>query len=506
MDKPANCIIIIFGASGDLTKRKIIPALYNLFCQDLLPESFMLLGVSRTNFSDHSFREHVISYLGINGKRTSHKKQLKKFLERLFYQAINTADVKDYLLVKNRLLGMAHDQKIDKNFIYYLSIAPSMYEPIIHNLGAHNLQKEVNRGWKRIVIEKPFGYNLPSACKLNQCLLKVFKEDQIYRIDHYLGKETVQNVLAFRFANGIFEPLWNRNYIDHIEITSAEFMGIGERGKYYDHTGALRDMVQNHLLQILGMIAMEPPSSFSSGTVRNEALKVFQSLRSFKNEEEVEKYVIRGQYIESIIRGKKILSYRSEKNVDSHSKTETFVALRFYIDNWRWDGVPFYLKTGKRMPTTVTEVVINFKRSPHYLFGKTTDPNQLIIRIQPDEGILLKFGMKLPGTGFQIKNVDMDFHYSDLTDSYISDPYERLLLDCMSGDATLFIRGDAVEACWRFIDPIIHCWETNPKIKIYGYPAGTWGPREANIIFESGKSDWRYPCKNLVSDGLYCEL
>jgi glucose-6-phosphate 1-dehydrogenase len=505
MEKPPDFILIILGASGDLTRRKIIPALFNLFCQHLLPENFAILGVSRTYFSDHSFREHVLAHVQKCKDKKIDKKRLKKFSNKLFYQPINTIEVNDYPVLKNRLLDITRNFKIKKNFIFYLSIIPSIYEVIINNLGIENLQIEKDGEWRRIVVEKPFGYDFKSASALNRCLIKVFNENQIYRIDHYLGKETVQNVLAFRFANGIFEPLWNRNHIDHIEITSAEFIGIEERGKYYDHTGALRDMVQNHLLQLLGMIAMEPPSSFSANTVRGESLKVFQSLQPLKVEA-IEKYVIRGQYTESIIRGGKIRAYRSEKNVDRYSKTETYVALRFYIDNWRWHGVPFYLRTGKRMPTSVTEIVINFRQTPHYLFGKMTDPNQLIIRIQPDEGILLKFGMKLPGTGFQIKNVDMNFHYSNLSDTYIPESYERLLLDCMTGDQTLFIRGDATEACWKFIDPIIYCWEINPKIKIYGYPAGTWGPREASFIFEGNKSDWRYPCKNLVGDGLYCEL
>ena len=506
MDKPQECFLVIFGASGDLAQKKLIPALFNLFCQNLLPEKFAVLGISRTDFSDTSFRDHLAPFLKKNNiKRTVNKQVVKKFLKKLFYQSIDTAKDEDYAIIDSRLSEIAGDLNIKKNIIFYLSIAPVMYEMIIKNLGKKNLQNENNGEWRRIVIEKPFGYNLISARKLNSILLNIFSEEQVYRIDHYLGKETVQNVLAFRFANGIFEPLWNRNYIDHIEITSAEFFGIANRGKYYDHTGALRDMVQNHLLQIVAMIAMEPPSSFKTAAVRNESLKVFQSLRPLKGKD-IEKNVIRGQYTESTIKGKKIYSYRSEKDVDHRSKTETYVALKFFIDNWRWEGVPFYLRTGKRMPTTVTEVVINFKKTPHYLFGKMADSNQLIIRIQPDEGILLKFGMKLPGTGFQVKSVNMDFHYSELTESYIPDSYERLLLDCMSGDTTLFIRGDAVEACWQFIDPIVMQWKSSTKMKIYGYPSGTWGPRETANLFEGNKSEWRYPCKNLAGDGIYCEL
>jgi glucose-6-phosphate 1-dehydrogenase len=349
---------------------------------------------------------------------------------------------------------------------------------------------------------------LESAKKLNEDLHKIFIENQIYRIDHYLGKETVQNILAFRFSNGIFEPLWNRNFIDHIEITSAETIGVENRGGYYEGSGALRDVIQNHMLQIVGFIAMEPPSSFEPNSVRNETLKVFQSLRAM-HENEVEKYCIRGQYTESIIKGEKVKGYRDEKGVAPDSRTETFAAIKLYIDNWRWGDVPFYIRAGKRLPTRVTEVVIHFKETPHHLFNKDNSEqlrNQLIIRIQPDEGILLKFGMKTPGSGFKIQNVNMDFHYSDIRNVHLPSAYERLLLDCMLGDSTLYARGDAVEECWKFVDPIIKSWKDNPNIKVYGYPSGTWGPKESFNLFDDSKTEWRYPCKNLTDDGLYCEL
>ena len=336
-------------------------------------------------------------------------------------------------------------------------------------------------------------------------MLKYFNEDQIYRIDHYLGKETVQNMLVTRFSNGIFEPLWNHNFIDRVEITSAESLGVEGRGGYYDNSGALRDMLQNHLMQLVGFVAMEPPVVMEADAIRNEIVKVFQSLRPF-SENMIFKNVIRGQYTGSVIRNEKFLGYREEPGVDPYSRTETYVALKFYIDNWRWAGVPFYIRTGKKLPTRVTEVVIHFKKVPHNLFGQSmsTLNNQLIIRIQPDEGILLKFGMKTPGAGFEVQPVNMDFHYSDLSDVNVPSAYERLLLDCMQGDATLYSRGDAVIQAWQFVQPILNAWKTNPEIPIYGYPAGSWGPENADSLITG--AEWRYPCKNLTDDGLYCEL
>ena len=386
-----------------------------------------------------------------------------------------------------------------------MSTPPSLYAIIPTYLAQQNLNDE-NDGWKRLIIEKPFGYDLESAIILNNKILSNFSEEQLYRIDHYLGKETVQNLLVTRFSNGIYEPLWNRNFIDHIEITSAEDIGVGNRGGYYENSGALRDMLQNHLLQMVGLVAMEPPSSLDSKAIRNETLKVFQSLRPI-SENEVSKVAIRGQYVSSIVRGKQIVGYREENGVNPNSKTETYAALKFYVDNWRWGGVPFYIRTGKRLPTKVTEIVIHFKQTPHYLFSKKNGNeacNQLIIRIQPDEGILLKFGMKLPGAGFEVQNVNMDFHYSDLSDVKLPSAYERLLLDAMLGDSTLYARGDAVEEAWKFIAPIQNIWKNDESIKVFGYPAGTWGPEPADELIEN--AGWRYPCKNLADDGKYCEL
>lgn len=505
-----NVIITIFGASGDLTKRKLVPALYDLFIQKLLPEKFAILGVSRTDLNDESFRTAMFDAVNKYAeKKPVEENILKEFINNLYYISIDTSDVKDYANLKKKLEGVDSIIECGGNYIYYLSTPPKLYEVIPENLGAHGLNKQGNgNGWKRLIIEKPFGLDLESAVSLNTKLQKIFSENQLYRIDHYLGKETVQNVLVLRFANGIFEPLWNRNYVDHVEVTAAEFIGVENRGGYYDSSGAMRDMIQNHLLQVVGLVAMEPPSSFDSTSVRNETIKVFQSLRPI-NVEDVPKYVVRGQYTSSKIRGESVIGYREEKGVNPESRTETFAALKFYIDNWRWGGVPFFVRAGKRLPTRVTEVVIHFKDTPHHLFHKenvVSTPNKLIIRIQPDEGIQMKFGMKLPGAGFKIKSVNMDFHYSQLSDTYVPSAYERLLLDCILGDSTLYARGDAVEACWKFVDPIIKSWKDNPGNKVYGYPAGTWGPKEAFELFENPADAWRYPCKNLSDDGLYCEL
>jgi glucose-6-phosphate 1-dehydrogenase len=509
MNNPPNQLLVIFGASGDLTHRKLIPSLYDLYIQDLLPEKFVILGVSRTEFSSEAFRDKLKKGIKsfANFKNEGNAK-LENFLNSIFYKSIDTEDYKDYDRLRTEIDVLQEKFDIGENCIYYLSTPPSLYSVIALAIGKAGMNKSTKNGWKRIVVEKPFGYNLESAEVLNNKLLGVFDEEQIYRIDHYLGKETVQNVLVTRFANGIFEPLWNRNFVHHVEITGVENIGVEKRGGYYDTSGALRDMVQNHLLQVTGLIAMEPPSSFDSDSIRNEIVKVLQSIRSLR-EKDVAKSVIRGQYIASKINGENVMGYREEKGVNPESRTETYVAIKFFVDNWRWGGVPFYIRTGKRLPTRVTEVVIHFKPTPHYLFSRKSMQegcNQLVIRIQPDEGILLKFGMKVPGSGFNVQNVNMDFHYSDLLNTYLPSAYERLLYDCMIGDSTLYQRGDAVEAAWKLVNPILTAWKNDPGIPIYGYPAGTWGPECADDLIEAGDLTWRYPCKNLTNDGLYCEL
>ena len=512
MEKPDNCILVIFGASGDLSKRKLIPSLFDLYRQGFLPEKFSVLGVGRSKLTSTKFRDRMAeSVEQFTESEPVKKEQLQAFIKSFHFISVDPSNSEDFIKLKSKLETLDARYKIGGNYIYYLAVPPSTYQPIIQNLGSQGLQKENSStaSWKRLIIEKPFGYDLESALKLMKAMKKVFSEPQIYRIDHYLGKETVQNILVFRFANGIFEPLWNRNYIHHVEITAAESIGVEGRGEYYDGAGALRDMVQNHLMQIMGVVAMESPSSFDSTAVRNETVKVFQSLREIPHDK-VSKFAVRGQYTTSVIKKEIIPGYREEKNVAEGSRTETFAAIKVFIDNWRWGGVPFYIRAGKRLPTRVTEVAIHFKPTPHFLFAQDSKEadglNQLIIRIQPNEGLALKFGLKVPGQGFKVQNVSMDFHYSGLANTRVASAYERLLLDCMLGDSTLYARGDAVEACWKFVDPILQEWKNNPNLKVYGYPAGTWGPREANELFLEHGVEWRYPCKNLVDDGVVCEL
>jgi glucose-6-phosphate 1-dehydrogenase len=509
MKLPDNFILVIFGASGDLTERKLIPALFDLFRQGLLPEKFAILGVSRSPLSEATFQEKVVESVNWHdANKPISQPTLHAFREKFFYLAIDTAHADDYRRLREKLEALTQQLQINANFLYYLSTPPVIYETIARHLGSQGLNREAE-GWKRIIVEKPFGYDLETARALNEKLQSIFYENQIYRIDHYLGKETVQNILVFRFANGIFEPLWNRRYIHHVEITAAESLGIENRGRYFDGAGTLRDMVQNHLLQIAATVAMEPPSVFNANAVRNETVKILQSIRPIP-EEAVEEFVVRGQYTASELEAENQVGYREEENVAADSRTETFVALKFFIDNWRWGGVPFYIRSGKRLPNRVTEVVIHYHKIPHPLFKRDNpfgvSENQLILRIQPDEGILLKFGMKLPGAGFEVKNVDMNFRYDDLSDVHVPSAYERLLLDGMLGDATLYARADAVAASWEFIDPILRAWKNHPEIKIYGYPAGTWGPPQAKNLFPNPAEDWHYPCKTLVRAGDACEL
>jgi glucose-6-phosphate 1-dehydrogenase len=504
-----NMVLVIFGASGDLTYRKLIPAVFDLYKQQSLPQNFAVLGVARSSFTDDSLREKMRD--GIRQFATAKDitdDDLDSFCGKLHYLSINTDEGAEYSKLKERLELLDKEENTDGNYIFYLSTPPALYPLIPKFLAEQGLNKEKDN-FRRIIIEKPFGTDLKSAIYLNNLLRESYEEDQIYRIDHYLGKETVQNMLVTRFANGIYEPLWNRNYISYVEITAAESIGVENRGSYYDHSGALRDMVQNHLLQVVAFVAMEPPMSIDSVSIRNEKLKVFQALRPMSNDD-LFKNVIRGQYTAANIRGKYAKGYREEKDVAPDSRTETYVAMKLFIDNWRWGGVPFYIRTGKRLPTRVSEVVIHFKPAPQKLFFESVDlggeENQLVIRIQPDEGILFKTKMKVPGNGYQVKNVNMDFHYSQLQDTYLPEAYERLLLDCMSGDSTLYIRGDALEATWKFVQPLLDFWDKNPEAPLHGYPAGSWGPDCADSLIEGEKLTWRYPCKNLSDDGVYCEL
>jgi len=508
MENPKNLVIVIFGASGDLTSRKLIPAIFSLNSQNMMPEKYTIVGAGRTKLSTDGFRakmsEAIVSF---SEEKVPEKDMISSFVQNLYYHSMDSSSEADYTELKSYLQNICKTCSIGGNYIFYMATPPNMYEVIAINLAKTGLMN-MDDGIRRLIIEKPFGYDLQSGRKLNKTLHELIAEEQIFRIDHYLGKETVQNLLVTRFANGMFEPLWNRNYIHRIEITSAESIGVEERGGYYDSSGALRDMVQNHLLQIVGLTAMEPPSSLDPDAIRNEVLKVFQSLQPIR-EEDVPSQVIRGQYTGSLIRGECVTGYRYEKGVSVESRTETYVAIKFFINNWRWGGVPFYVRTGKRLPTRVTEVVVHFKQTPHHLFQREAGKfpaNQLIIRIQPDEGMLLKFDMKEPGAGFNIKNVNMDFHYKDLADIRVPSAYERLLHDVMLGDSTLFSRDDEVETAWKFLEPIQKAWTNNPDIKVFGYPAGTWGPLNANDLIDGDGLTWRYPCKNLADDELYCEL
>ena len=504
-----NQLLVIFGASGDLTRRKLIPALFELYRQKLLPKQFAILGIGRTALTSSSFRDNLKSaIIGFQIRDHETGNEIESFIDLLHYLSIETADAGSYEQLKKEIDGLDNQFKTEGNCIFYLATPPDLYEIIARNLSIQGLNRHAS-GWRRIIIEKPFGYNFKTAKNLNNQLVKYFTEEQVYRIDHYLGKETVQNVMVTRFSNGIFEPLWNRNYVHHVEITSAESLGVESRGGYYDRSGALRDMVQNHLLQLVSLVAMDPPTQIHPHAIRNETLKVLQSIRQV-GPKDIEKQVIRGQYTGSTVRGTKTISYRDEPGVSADSRTETFVALKLFIDNWRWGGVPFFIRTGKRLPTRVTEIVIHFKPTPHRLFcfdeGRFNTDNQLVIRIQPDEGILLKFGMKVPGAGFNVQDVNMDFHYADLAQKHIPEAYQRLLLDCMQGDATLFTRDDAIEQSWSIVDPILSAWENDPEIPIFGYPAGTWGPQQADSLIDDPQMTWRYPCKNLADDGIYCEL
>ncbi|MFH6604280.1 glucose-6-phosphate dehydrogenase [Maribacter algicola] len=509
MNKTDNQMLVIFGASGDLTARKLVPALFNLYQGRHLPENFTVLGVSRSDLTDDDFRKKVVGqskYLEENIKE-SDAAFIDRFAEKLFYEDLGKEYDTSYENLRKRIFDLDKAHGTGGNVIFYLSTPPSLYEIIAKNLADQGLNEE-KRGWKRLIVEKPFGYSLASAKALNEGLHRYFKESQIYRIDHYLGKETVQNLLVTRFANSIFEPLWNRNYIHHVEITNAESGGVEKRGGYYDKSGALRDMFQNHLLQIVSLVIMEPPIGAGPDEIRNEKVKALKSLRIMRDDETLHNNTIKAQYIASVINGEKIKGYRDEEGVDPESNTETYAAIKFFVDNWRWADVPFYVRTAKRMPTKVTEVVIHFKSPHHQIFkdsGMNNKDNKLIIRIQPDEGILIKFGVKVPGQGFKVERANLDFYYSSLVENHVMEAYERLLLDAMQGDATLYARADEVEAAWEFVDPILDYWKNNKDVKTYGYSAGVWGPTNADELIE-GLGMWRNPSENLADDPGFCVI
>lgn len=489
-------ILVIFGSNGDLSKRKLLPAVFQLYADNLLPDNFVVLGAGSQDKDTNTYRQDVSEALNQFAGRSlaENSPLLPGFLEKVHYVKVQNQVDNDFHSLKNKLNDLSLEFGIKKNIVYYFSIPPFLYEVVAANLVKFGLNKE-DDGWKRIIVEKPFGYSYETAIDLDQKLHSGFNEDQIYRIDHYLGKETVQNIMVTRFSNGFFEPIWNRKYIDRIEITASEKIGVGSRGGYYDTSGALRDMIQNHLLQVMAVVAMEPPAVFDSDSIRNETVKVLQALRPIKPGE-ISKYVVRGQYISGVVNNEIQNGYRQEKGVAPDSKTETFVAMKVFIDNWRWADVPFYIRTGKQLPERVTEVVIHLKPAPQQLFKQLclTDPNNMIIlRIHPDAGVAIDFGMKIPGAGFKVQNVNMAFHYSDLADKKIAEAYERLILDCMTGDSTLYARADAVKASWKYVDPILSAWKNDPEIPLYFYECNTWGPKESNTLFDEKFMKWRDP-------------
>ncbi|MFD2098294.1 glucose-6-phosphate dehydrogenase [Flagellimonas iocasae] len=508
MKKTDNQMLVIFGASGDLTARKLIPGLFNLHLAGHLPKNFVVLGASRSDMSDEDFRDRVVyksPYLKDKIKDAPESK-VKAFADVLYYEDLGKDYDTDYAPLRKRVEALKDKHDTSGNIIYYLSTPPTLYETVAKNLADAEMNTQ-NHGWKRLIVEKPFGYSLETAQNLNKGLHRFFEEHQIYRIDHYLGKETVQNLLVTRFSNSIFEPLWNRNYIHHVEITNAESVGVEKRGGYYDKSGALRDMFQNHLLQLVSLVVMEPPIGDDAEEIRNEKVKALKSLRVMKDEQTLYDNTIRAQYVASEINGNKVKGYREEDGVDPDSTTETYAAIKFYVDNWRWHGTPFYVRTAKRMPTKVTEIVIHFKEPHHQIFqesGMHRD-NKLVIRIQPDEGILIKFGVKVPGQGFKVERANMDFYYSSLAETYVMEAYERLLLDAMQGDATLYARADEVEAAWEFVDPILNYWKSGKDVRMYGYAAGVWGPENADDLID-GNGIWRNPGENLADDPGYCVI
>ncbi len=497
--RPEPCVMVIFGASGDLTRRMLAPALYNLACQRLLPVSFSVVGVARRPLGDEQFRQMLREGVDRHSRSGPPDPAVwGSFAEGIRYVAIDSRDPRGYGRLADVLARLDETRGTGGNRVFYLATPPSLFAGIVEQLGAAGLGRSPagSGGWTRIIVEKPFGHDLESARRLNERLHAVFDERQVYRIDHYLGKETVQNLLVFRFANGIFEPIWSRRYVDHVQITVAESVGVEGRGDYYEEAWVLRDMFQNHLMQLLALTAMEPPVALDADAVRDEKVKVLRAVRPIAGEEALRR-TVRGQYAAGYVGGRPVPGYREEPSVSPASTTETFAAVKLEIDSWRWAGVPFYLRSGKRMPRRVTEIAVVFKEAPLALFGHTDGDrvaaNVLAFRIQPDEGIALRFAAKQPGFATRIRWVTMDFRYG--TSFGIEPPaaYERLLLDCMLGDATLFTREDEVESAWRIVTPVLEAWRGRPVAGLPGYEAGSWGPAEADAFIEADGRTWRRP-------------
>ena len=488
------CVMVIFGATGDLTKRKLLPALYNLAKEDFLPHKFAIIGVGRQEMSSEEFRKMVLEELK-EFVTEADDKLIKWFQERTFYTGGDFDDDKKLFGDLKQMIGDVTTQfQIPANYFFYLATPPTLFANVAQKVVKNGLGKEENGNWRRFIFEKPFGRDLESAKKLNSQLLKILSERQIYRIDHYLGKETVQNILVFRFGNSIFEPIWNRNFVDSVQITVAEKLGVEQRAGYYDNAGALRDMIPNHILQLVTLTAMEPPVSFEADAVRDEQAKILHAITPF-DPEDVLHNAVRGQYGEGEIDGKPVPAYRDEPGVAPRSNTDTFAAFKLCIDNWRWADVPFYIRTGKRMATRNSTIVIEFKKAPFVLFRETNverlRTNRLVIHVQPDEGITLHFGAKIPGPIVNVGPVDMDFNYKDHFKDQGSTGYERLLYDCMTGDATLFQRADQVEAGWSIVDQVIDVWKALPARDFPNYAAGTWGPPDSEQLLARDGRAWK---------------
>ncbi|HET9696862.1 MAG TPA: glucose-6-phosphate dehydrogenase [Terriglobales bacterium] len=485
------CVMVLFGAAGDLTKRKLVPALFNLAKANLLSHDFAVVGVSIDPLAEEDWKKQVTSFL----PTAEHSSEAWNwFMERLYYMQGAFEDEKTFAALKEKLQQVDAQLHTGGNYLFYLATAPKFFAKIVQQLGAVGLADEEGGHWRRVVIEKPFGSDLESARALNRNIRSVLHEKQIYRIDHYLGKETVQNILVFRFSNGIFEPIWNRRYIDHVEITNAETVGVEQRGGYFDSAGTLRDMVPNHMMQLISLVAMEPPVSFEADAVRDEQAKVLSAIQRLSSEDVLHNSV-RGQYGTGAVDAEKVVAYRAEPGVSPESRTETFVALKLNIDNWRWAGIPFYIRTGKRLAKRHTEITIQFKRAPHILFRKTPvhklNPNQLVIQIQPEEGMQLSFGAKIPGPILKLGNVEMSFEYSKYFGADPYNGYEVLLYDCMIGDATLFQRSDMVEAGWSIVDPVLDVWSALPPRNFPNYAAGSWGPKDSDELMARDGRHWR---------------
>jgi glucose-6-phosphate 1-dehydrogenase len=497
---PPPTAMVVFGGSGDLAHRKIVPALYNLELHRLLPQNFAIVGSSRTEFSHDEYRTDMRKAVEEFSRTQPIQRQVwESFASRLFYVPGSSSDPDTYARVGDLLDRCDRDLGTDGNRLFYLSLIPKLFPDTIRGVGKAGIGgRGWDRGWSRVVVEKPFGHDLASARELQTLVTEVFSEEDVFRIDHYLGKESVQNIIAFRFANGIFEPVWDHRYVDHVQLTVAESIGVEHRGNFYETAGAIRDIIQNHALQVLALIGMEPPATFEPEDVRGEKAKVLKALRPMRGET-VDRNVVRGQYGEGWVDGHPAPGYREEPDVAPDSTVETYVALELLVDNWRWAGTPFYLRTGKRLPKRATEVVVQFKAAPHLPFGEAAqdglEPNALVLRIQPDEGITMKFGAKVPGPSMEVRSVNMDFSYGTSFADDLPDAYERLLLDVMVGDPTLFPRWDSVELAWLVVQPVLDRWAEAPPPDLPNYAAGEWGPKAADELIarhQRGRR-WRRP-------------